>query len=848
MRNFAERVLAVLSLLVFAGLQAGCGLFSGVGLSASSPVLTDSEAHGQLLLPSRIVVNNSPTVEIEITCTGTSKEFLIINNTLLAQPSTSPPEITDAAWQACPVTPSVITTPVVNGQNQIQIWFKSDIGVSPEPQPVTAHKTESYTFHLPEAELGSGNGSAYTPIELTPTLFAISDPNNDVNGANAGAVHLLNQAGEVQTTLRGSFAGDRFGYGTLLANGKILKLTNGRFAVISPYSSAAAGSILEAGQVAVFDYSGNLIFKIEGDNAGDRIGWNAVLELSNGNLVIASSSDDVGGLTDAGSVLLVNGTTGAIISRIEGDVANDQTGKPGFGFQATRQLASGLVLIHSVYDSVFGGLAGVGSIRFMNPDTGAIVSTIQGDNAGDALGFDGIETLASGTLVIRSFTDDVPSYPNGGSVMFVNPTNGAVLQTINGGSHEFFLGNENVVELANGNLVVYSGFHSLDGRAILIDGVSFAVIATLVGTGAGFTNFSDEGIVALGNGNFVVVSSRNEPTGVFGQGSATLVNGVTGAVITNVVGDIFGGFQMNAMALENGNFVAAFPSYGAADEGRMYIVNGTTGAILNTINGSTADDFTDLDSSSSLEYYSARLPNGNFLLRLPSWDVNGLVDAGCARFYNGTTGALLSEYCGDEAGDRLGAGSARALSNGNVLFGSGTEIIGGAAVGRAQLINGNTGTLIQTYDGATAGDQLGNMIFASNNGNAAIVAPNYDVGGIINAGRIIVINGTTGAILSTIDGETAQDSVGGGSFTTTASGDFLVNSSGDDVDGKVNSGSVMLIDKQTGLLKFSVSGPTAGDGTIYSTVLSNGDYLLQAYGSDSMGISNSGAYILVPMD
>ena len=58
----------------------------------------------------------------------------------------------------------------------------------------------------------------------------------------------------------------------------------------------------------------------------------------------------------------------------------------------------------------------------------------------------------------------------------------------------------------------------------------------------------------------------------------------------------------------------------------------------------------------------------------------------------------------------------------------------------------------------------------------------------------------------------------------------------------------MLIDKQTGLLKFSVSGPTAGDGTIYSTVLSNGDYLLQAYGSDSMGISNSGAYILVPMD
>ncbi len=98
--------------------------------------------------------------------------------------------------------------------------------------------------------------------------------------------------------------------------------------------------------------------------------------------MIASLFDDEGGIVDAGSVRLVNGTTGAPIgSAIVGDVANDNLGSGG-----VTALPNGNFVIASPDDDE-GGIADAGSVRLVNGTTGApIGSAITGGAAGDVSG------------------------------------------------------------------------------------------------------------------------------------------------------------------------------------------------------------------------------------------------------------------------------------------------------------------------------------------------------------------------------------------------------------------------------------------------------------------------------
>ena len=113
-------------------------------------------------------------------------------------------------------------------------------------------------------------------------------------------------------------ANNEFGYSTVI-------LANGNIVVTSPYDDTFATN---AGAVHLYNpFTKTVVASFYGDTASDYLGSSSVTALGNNNFVTASRLDDVNGVRDAGSVMLVSGTTGAQIgATLAGDTANDLLG------------------------------------------------------------------------------------------------------------------------------------------------------------------------------------------------------------------------------------------------------------------------------------------------------------------------------------------------------------------------------------------------------------------------------------------------------------------------------------------------------------------------------------------
>jgi hypothetical protein len=190
---------------------------------------------------------------------------------------------------------------------------------------------------------------------------------------------------------------------------------------------------------------------IAGDAAIDALGLGGVTALANGNFVIASPSDDEGGIVDAGSARLVNGTTGTPIgSAIAGDAANDQLGRAG-----VTALANGNFVIVSDLDDE-GGVVDAGSVRLVSGTTGAqIGSAIVGDVANDLVG-SSVTALTSGNFVVLSPADDEGGIVDAGSVRLASGTTGAQIGSAITGSVTGDMADAGVTGSAAGNYYVVS--------------------------------------------------------------------------------------------------------------------------------------------------------------------------------------------------------------------------------------------------------------------------------------------------------------------------------------------------------------------------------------------------------
>ncbi len=592
---------------------------------------------------------------------------------------------------------------------------------------------------------------------LIPLLFVSC---GDTTGDTAGTELGTGIGGDEDTTSGGS---------------PIKPSTPGNYIISSP--NTEVNGVSNSGSIKIIDgVTGEQIGEtISGETNNDQLGSSGVTTLANGNIVIASQYHDVEGVTNAGSVMIINGATGRQIgSTIAGGSTGDQIGSSGI-----TTLGNGNFIISSGLDNVE-GVTDAGSVRVINGTTGEQVGPLLfGDEAGDSLGSSGITVLSNGNFVIATENDNVNGVQNSGSVRIINGATGIqVGSTLSGNNSNDKLGSSSITAIRNGNFVIASSNDDVGGvtdddvgsvtdagSVRIINGATGAQIGSTLSGNCLNDQFGNASITALDNGRFVIASQYDDIGTITNAGSVRIVNGNNGEQVTatfagDTVGDQLGSSSITNLG--NGNFVIASELdnvNGVTNAGSIIIVNGNTGEqVGTTLSGNNSND---LLGSSSITV----LPNGNFVVASEDDDVDGVTNAGSVKIINGLTGEQIgSTISGDDENDRLGNSSVTALDSGNFVIATSGDDIGGITnAGSVRIINATTGAQIgATISGNNSSDQLGSSgITALSDGNFIISSEMDDVGGIRNAGSIRVINGGTGEqIGDTVSGENIDDRVG----------------------------------------------------------------------------------------
>jgi len=583
-----------------------------------------------------------------------------------------------------------------------------------------------------------------------------------------GAVYLYSVDGVLLSTLTGSSAGDRVGL-----NGVVV-LANGNFVVVSQQWSGGVGN---AGAVTWVDGNVGLSGVVSAANslvgsiANDTVG--AVRALGNGNYVVLSPSWDNGATVNAGAVTWGDGDRGVVgvvspANSLIGTTPGDRVG------DRVTVLASGDYVVRSPSWTNGGGAASAGAATWVSgadavvgtvSASNSLVGTSSNDNVGEM-----VVELANGNYVAASRRWDNGAAASAGAVTWCSGSGGCAgvvspANSLVGSSAGDSVGF--VTALANGHYVVHSGqWDGSRGAATWADGETGLVGAvsstnSLVGS-AGFDGVGGR-VVALANGNYVVVSSNWSDGPISRVGAVTWSPGVTGRVgevspANSLVGsnafDNIG--DVGVSALDNGNYVVASrdwnhgttPNVGAVTWGDG--AGATVGPVSagNSLIGSTSGD-------SVGEFGVIALRNGHYVVRSPSWHRGGKTE-GAVTWADGDTGLVAvvsadNSLVGTRGGDLVGSGGVTALANGDYVVVSDRWDFGGIAdAGATTWGSGATGirgevSALNSLVGTRKGDSVGNgVVVAFEDGNHAIHSAKWNEDGIEGAGAVTLARGDPG--------------------------------------------------------------------------------------------------------
>lgn len=578
--------------------------------------------------------------------------------------------------------------------------------------------------------------SRITLIVSLATLLAACDNGggSSSGGASGGATPAAISAFELLDPTPG--AGDQFGQ-------LVVILSNGNIVVSDPNDSSIAAN---NGAVHLYNpITQMLIASIYGDDANDQVGLGSITALSNGNFVLAAPVDNLPGAAGAGTVRLINGVNGAQIgSTIAGDNPAD-----GMGFIVTA-LANDNFVIAAPFDDL-PGLADAGSVRLVDGTTGLEIpgSLMTGNDASDGLGFGGITALSNDNFVIASPFDTVSGVLFAGSVRLVDGTGGTQIGTaIAGDNLADSIGISGAIALSNGNYVI--GSPSDDEGAV--NNGSVRLVDGNLGTQIGMEIVGDGGddglgfVTALTNSNYVIGAPFDDVGGptIINGGSVRLVSGATGI---EIIGGLIEGDTVNdqlglgdTIALANNNFVFAsfIDDVGAVeDAGSVRLINGTTGLEIGLTAGDDAND----QLGFSITGVTA-LANSNFVISADLDDV-GLTDNGSVRLVDGATGIPIvgGTIAGSTLNDQLGSGGVTALANNDYVIVSPLDDEGGIDFGSVRLIDGVTGIQIgASITGAVADDMNLATVTGSPDGDYYILGQSFaDKNAMVDSGLVRLI-------------------------------------------------------------------------------------------------------------
>jgi hypothetical protein len=728
----------------------------------------------------------------------------------------------------------------------------------------------------------AGSGQFGAQVTVLPNgNIVVTDPGFNLPGpiVGVGAVYLFNGSTLAEISrLTGTVAGDAVG------NGGVTVLANGNYVITS--SSWDGGGPASIGAVTLGNGTTGISGTVSAANslvgatANDTVGSVAITTLTNGNYVVRSPNWDAPGAANAGATTFGNGTTGAAgtvsaSNSLVGSTASDSTSL------TVHPLTNGNYVVRNPnWDAP--GAVNAGAVTFGNGTTGtsgtisaanSLVGSTLNDNLAGVGSGSGIIPLTNGNYVVCSTQWDAPGAANAGAITFGNGTTGisgpiSAANSLVGSTANDLLGSVvgndlGVIALTNGNYVVRSMFWDAPGAAEAgaatfgngTTGITGTISAanSLVGTAANHN--VGEGVTALTNGNYVVISNRWDTGGLLQVGAVTFGNGTTGVTGTvsaanSLVGtrasDLVG--SSGVTALTNGNYVVISPVWaiaGASAVGAVTLGNGTTGitgtiSSANSLIGSTSQDRVGNGGVTALT-------NGNYVISTPEWDAPGTVNVGAVTLGNGTTGvtgtvsaanSLVGSTAADFVGDVGGSGaSIIPLTNGNFVVGSSNwDAPGVANAGAVTFGNGVTGvtgpvSAANSLIGSTASDEVGLFITPLTNGSYVVRCHACDVAGTVNAGAVAYGSGTTGvsgtvSAANSLVGSVASDSVGSGGVTPLANGSYVVSSPGWDNGAVLNTGAVTYGIGTGGTIgpinsTNSVLGTVAGALT-FSSTLSNG--------------------------
>lgn len=664
------------------------------------------------------------------------------------------------------------------------------------------------TIQVNGTVVASGSASADIELVLGDTVITIVITAQDGSTSQTYIVTLSKDV-TLNLELLDPTPGQNHGFGT-----SVVVLANDNIVVTDPNDS----SLTNSGAVHLYSpLSSSPIASLYGDAANDQLGLDGITALANGNYVIASSLDDENGIVDAGSVRLMNGVTGQQIgATLAGDGANDLLGLSDIrvadieliGASNITALANSNYVVVSKFDDE-NGVANAGSVRLMNGDTGVqIGTTLAGDVVNDQLGRNGVTALGNSNYVITTTNDDENGIVDAGSVRLVNGNTGEQIgSTLAGDQAGDSLGWNGITALANDNYVIGSSLdveNGISGGSVrLMDGNTGVQISMQVGAEA----IADlgENIIALGNSNFVI-ASRDDNINIDLVGSVQLVSGITGALLGNKLSGDFPGDALGSdgiTVLANNNYVITSSRddvNGISDAGSIRVMNGNSGMQISILTGNVVGERLGAGTTTALA-------NNNFVIASGFDDVNGTNDAGSVRLMNGA-GQIGSTLAGDVEGDLLGINGITVLANNNYVIASGSDDENGIIdAGSVRLVDGSTGIQIgSTLAGDVERDFLGYSdqrirsdrsgmadITVLANNNYVIISRFDDENGILNAGSVSLLSGSSNMPINTISGLASGD-MNFASVIKPNNGDYYILSQAlADKSGQLNSGMVRIV-------------------------------------------------------
>ncbi len=423
-----------------------------------------------------------------------------------------------------------------------------------------------------------------------------------------------------------------------------------------------------------------------------------------------------------------------------------------------------------------------------------------------------------------------------------------------------------VTALPNGNFVVTDpNGQASDFGAVFLYSATGTLISTLTGSTAN-DHVGSGGVVAVGSGNFVVLSPSWNNTGATDAGAVTWVNGSSGlsgvvSASNSLVGTTTGDSVSldGVTVLSNGNYVVVSPNWNngvaGSNFGAVTWGNGSSGvagpvSVSNSLVGTTAFDAVGSGGITPLS-------NGNYVVATPTWHNGGPANVfGAATWGSGSGGvtgtvSASNSLVGTTAGDMVSNAGITALTNGNYVVASDfwNNGVAGSNVGAATWSNGSSGIVgpvsaSNSLTGNTAGDFVGfGSVTALSNGNYVVVSPNWNnaiAGGTFGAATWgNGSSGTTGLVSAgnSFIGTTIGDSVGNGGITALSNGNFVIcswwwnngvpNSKFGAATWVNGSNSAAAAVSASNSLIGTTDNDYVGAGGV--TALSNGNYVVRSY-------------------